>query len=114
LLCNGTLSLKEDILANYGRKKDLCKMNGLLFQMVNIKVSLHIQALKETIASQRTASTSFDIVVGGRQRRDDWWQERAHIRSMVEVGISWWTEWVAPADRAKMIEAVRHGPLRVE
>jgi len=73
-----------------------------------------IHALRETIAAHRNITTPFDIAVGGRERRDDWEQERTHIKAMSEAGITWWTEWIAPADRAHMLAAVRRGPLRVE
>lgn len=40
-----------------------------------------VQELRATIERQGGRSASVDIVVGGRQRSDDWEQERALIRS---------------------------------
>lgn len=56
----------------------------------------------------------FTIAVGGSGRRDDWEAERAHIASVAQAGATWWIEWVPPATRPEMIEAVERGPLRID
>lgn len=74
-----------------------------------------VQALQAAVERQRSAATvaaPFDIVVGGRQRGDDWEQERTVIRSLAEAGATWWSEWVPAADRATMRAAIARGPLR--
>jgi alkanesulfonate monooxygenase SsuD/methylene tetrahydromethanopterin reductase-like flavin-dependent oxidoreductase (luciferase family) len=71
-----------------------------------------VQALRTTVERQRATAVPFDIVVGGRQRRDDWEQDRALIRSLAEVGATWWSEWVPAADLSTMRAAIARGPLR--
>jgi hypothetical protein len=73
-----------------------------------------IRQIKAFVASRRSASIPFDIVVGGRERRDDWDLERAHIRSVAEAGATWWVEHIEPADFDVMRAAIERGPLRVE
>ncbi len=73
-----------------------------------------VAALKAFIDGHRSASTSYDIVLGGKQRSDDWEQEKALIRSLAEVGATWWTEWIPPADAEVMRACVKRGPLRIE
>ena len=53
----------------------------------------------------------FTIAVGGAGRRDDREAEREHTRSVADAGADWWVEWVRPADRETMREAVERGPL---
>jgi alkanesulfonate monooxygenase SsuD/methylene tetrahydromethanopterin reductase-like flavin-dependent oxidoreductase (luciferase family) len=73
-----------------------------------------VRALKGTIERQRTASAPFDIVIGGQERRDDWEQERAHIRSLTEAGATWWMEWIPAATLDTMRPAIERGPLRAD
>lgn len=51
-----------------------------------------VRSLKAFIDRQRTASTPFDIALGGRSRDDDWEKDRALIRSLAEAGATWWIE----------------------
>lgn len=71
-----------------------------------------IRELRTQIESERTSRTPFDVVVGGRQRREDWEQERALIGSLGEAGATWWVEWVPPAGLEEMRAAIERGPLR--
>jgi alkanesulfonate monooxygenase SsuD/methylene tetrahydromethanopterin reductase-like flavin-dependent oxidoreductase (luciferase family) len=72
-----------------------------------------IRELRAQIENERTSRTPFDVVVGGRERREDWEQERALIGSLGEAGATWWVEWVAPAELEKMHAAIERGPLWV-
>jgi alkanesulfonate monooxygenase SsuD/methylene tetrahydromethanopterin reductase-like flavin-dependent oxidoreductase (luciferase family) len=54
----------------------------------------------------------YDIAVGGRARNADWDAEREWIDAVAAAGATWWSEWVAPADRETMRSAVQSGPLR--
>jgi alkanesulfonate monooxygenase SsuD/methylene tetrahydromethanopterin reductase-like flavin-dependent oxidoreductase (luciferase family) len=72
-----------------------------------------IRALKATVEHQRAASTPYDIVTGGRERRDDWDVERSQISALAEAGATWWSEWVPAASLATMRAAIQRGPLRV-
>lgn len=56
---------------------------------------------------------AFEIAVGGGRRRDDWEAERAHIRDVAEAGATWWMEWLPPAPRDAMRDAVERGPLLI-
>src|SRR5207244_2605449 len=69
-----------------------------------------VQALRARIPTVR----SFDVALGVHRRGEDWEAERARIRSLSEVGATWWIEYVPPADLATMREAVARGPLRVD
>jgi alkanesulfonate monooxygenase SsuD/methylene tetrahydromethanopterin reductase-like flavin-dependent oxidoreductase (luciferase family) len=56
----------------------------------------------------------FDICAGGRERKDDWDEERALISSLARAGLTWWTEYVAPTDVEVMRERSSREPLRVD
>jgi len=73
-----------------------------------------VRALKEFVASQRGASAGYDISVGGSKRRGDWDEERAYIKSLAEVGSTWWIEYVPPDDLDKMQASIARGPLRID
>jgi alkanesulfonate monooxygenase SsuD/methylene tetrahydromethanopterin reductase-like flavin-dependent oxidoreductase (luciferase family) len=75
-----------------------------------------VRSLRAFVESRRTSGTDaspFAIVVGGRQRSSDPEQDRALIRSLAEVGATWWSEWVPAADLPTMRAAIARGPLRV-
>jgi hypothetical protein len=73
-----------------------------------------VQGLTEFLRKRGAVEGAYDIVVGGHQRGKDWDAERRHVRAVADAGATWWTEWIAPADRAKMRAAIERGPLRVE
>jgi alkanesulfonate monooxygenase SsuD/methylene tetrahydromethanopterin reductase-like flavin-dependent oxidoreductase (luciferase family) len=73
-----------------------------------------VRDLKVFIEDNRAASGPFEIVVGGHRRRDDWEEERAHIRSLAEVGVTWWIEYVPPDDLGAMRACIERGPLRAD
>lgn len=74
-----------------------------------------IRTLVAFIKSQRVTDISaFDVVVGGRERQDDWEQERDHIRVVAEAGATWWIEWVPPSDLETTRQAIARGPLRID
>ncbi len=73
-----------------------------------------VEALKAFIEGERPSSTPFDIVLGGQQRSADWEQERALIKSLAEVGATWWIEWIPPASLDEMRACIQRGPLRID
>ena len=74
-----------------------------------------IRALVAFMESMRRPDAgAFDVVVGGRERRGDWEQERAHLRTVAEAGATWWIEWMPPSDFEAMREAIARGPLRID
>jgi hypothetical protein len=61
----------------------------------------------------RAPSPAWDIAVGGQQRREDWDEEREHLRGVAAAGATWWVEWLPPASADVLREGVRRGPLRI-
>jgi alkanesulfonate monooxygenase SsuD/methylene tetrahydromethanopterin reductase-like flavin-dependent oxidoreductase (luciferase family) len=62
----------------------------------------------------RAGDTPFDICAGGWGRLKDPEAERARIRAVAEAGATWWGEYILPADRQSMREAVARGPLPID
>ncbi len=56
----------------------------------------------------------YDVMLGGRARRDDVDADRAWMRSVAEAGATWWSEYVPAAERGDMRKAVDRGPLKVD
>ncbi len=73
-----------------------------------------VRALRRFVADHRVTTMPFDIVVGGRRRRDDWERERARIQAVADAGATWWVEWIPPAERAVMEPMIARGPLRID
>ena len=82
-----------------------------------------VSALKVLIESTRASQSphamqsrqaTFDIVVGGHERRADWGEEREFIRSLSEVGATWWIEWVPLGGLEEMKKVIKRGPLRID
>jgi alkanesulfonate monooxygenase SsuD/methylene tetrahydromethanopterin reductase-like flavin-dependent oxidoreductase (luciferase family) len=72
-----------------------------------------VRQLRAFVAERRGADTPFDIVLGGRERGDDWEQERAHIAAVAEAGATWWVEHIEARALDTMRAAIARGPLRV-
>lgn len=72
-----------------------------------------IRALRDFVQEQRGSLEGYDIAVGGSPRRPDWEQEREYIRSLVEAGITWWTEYIPPnsGDLETVRGLIKRGPL---
>ena len=60
-----------------------------------------IRELKDYVERNRSASTPFDICVGGRARLPDWEQDRDHIRSVAQAG--------QPANEQSMFPVLLNG-----
>jgi alkanesulfonate monooxygenase SsuD/methylene tetrahydromethanopterin reductase-like flavin-dependent oxidoreductase (luciferase family) len=73
----------------------------------------HLRAEDVRDLRARAGEREWTIAVGGWKRRDDWGEEGDQIRAVAEAGADWWVEWIEPADRRAMTEAVERGPLRV-
>jgi alkanesulfonate monooxygenase SsuD/methylene tetrahydromethanopterin reductase-like flavin-dependent oxidoreductase (luciferase family) len=74
----------------------------------------NVRSLKTFVDGQRDGDNSFDIVIGGRRRADDWEVERALIRSLAEAGATWWIEWAPPEEFEQMKNCVAQGPIRID
>ncbi len=75
----------------------------------------HIREMKDYVDANRTASTSFDMVVEGTTPGDDLAAGAAKVRPWVEAGATWWNEalWGAPdqpTDFAAIQRRIRQGP----
>ena len=66
------------------------------------------------VAAARDGTNNFDIAVGGRQRKQDWERERAHIAALEAAGATWWMEWIRPKGLDETRSDVVRGPLRIE
>jgi alkanesulfonate monooxygenase SsuD/methylene tetrahydromethanopterin reductase-like flavin-dependent oxidoreductase (luciferase family) len=75
-----------------------------------------VEALIADIARQRTAATPCEIALGGGVRGPDLEQERAIVRSVAEVGATWWMEYVCPEcdDLEGMRARIKGGPVRID
>jgi alkanesulfonate monooxygenase SsuD/methylene tetrahydromethanopterin reductase-like flavin-dependent oxidoreductase (luciferase family) len=62
---------------------------------------------------QRAGERPWTIAVGGQPRRADWDEEREQIGAIAAAGADWWVEWIEPADRERMRDVARRGPLRI-
>lgn len=75
-----------------------------------------VRTLKAMAVQARGMSTPFEIVLGGRQRSDDWEKDRALIRSLADAGATWWCEYIEQ-ERCHLDTARTHiarGPLRID
>src|SRR5947209_11449515 len=70
-----------------------------------------IRQVRASIECQRSASTPFDIAIGGRSRGDDWEQERALIGGVAEAGATSWMEAIFAPDIESMRAAIGHALL---
>ncbi len=73
-----------------------------------------VRALKTSVAQHKGAEAAYDICVGGRARRANWEQDRAHIRRVAEAGATWWMEYIEPTSLENTQHAVLNGPLKID
>lgn len=74
-----------------------------------------IQALKTSVAEQRTQQTPFDIVIEGETPGDDREKAMTIVQPYIEAGITWWLEsvWSTPETQggvAGMRTRIQQGP----
>jgi len=75
-----------------------------------------IRSFRDFVQSQRGSLQGYDICVGGSPRREDWEEEREYIHSLVEAGITWWTEYIPPdSGELETVQGfIKRGPLFIE
>ena len=75
-----------------------------------------VRALRAMVDRERGTGASFDIVLGGRHRYEDWDAERALIKSLAAAGATWWVEYLPPeiGGRDEFWAAVQRGPLKID
>ncbi|HEU5344265.1 MAG TPA: LLM class flavin-dependent oxidoreductase [Ktedonobacterales bacterium] len=71
-------------------------------------------AFIEEHRTEEQRAAPYEIMLGGRERSDDWERDRALIGSLAEAGVTWWVEYVSAGELDVMRESVRRGPLRIE
>lgn len=72
-----------------------------------------VQEVKDLLEQEGRSPAGYDIVTGGRNRADDWEQDRAIITALDEAGATWWVEYVdAELDLETQQRAATRGPLR--
>ena len=71
-------------------------------------------AFIEEHRTEEQRAAPYEIMLGGRERSDDWERDRALMGSLAEVGVTWWVEYVSAGELDVMRESVRRGPLRIE
>lgn len=64
------------------------------------------------LEEQRAAP--YEIMLGGRDRSDDWEQDRALMKALAEAGVTWWVEYVSAGELEVMRERAQRGPLRID
>ena len=101
LRCDGIL---PDIIGDDGQRGDLAPDD--------------LRAIGDFVASNRTETTPFDIVMEGETPGDDPTQAAAIVRKWADAGATWWIEsrWQVPRD-AEGLKVVRErilqGPPRL-
>ena len=74
-----------------------------------------VRELKRAVEQRRSVTRPFDVVIGGSTPGDDRERARAIVRSFVEVGLTWWMEFVDPSlGGAALRRRIEQGPPRVE
>lgn len=76
-----------------------------------------VHRLKEFIESHRSEEQRgkpYEIKLGGRSRSKDWEQDRAMMKSLADVGVTWWVEYIPAGELETMREGVLRGPLRID
>lgn len=75
-----------------------------------------VRDLQALVRQYRGSLEGYDIAVGGNPRRDDWEEERGYIRSLAEVGVTWWVEYIPPdfGELEAVRAAISRGPLVID
>jgi hypothetical protein len=97
-------------------RRAACWDGACLYRADNTDLSPDdVRALAAFVREERGTLDGYDIACGGRPRREDDAQERAHVTALAEAGATWWIEWVGPqvGGLDQMHAYVRRGPLRL-
>ncbi|MEW5871228.1 MAG: LLM class flavin-dependent oxidoreductase [Chloroflexota bacterium] len=73
-----------------------------------------VRALKALAQERQPGRKEYDIAVGGNPRFDSLDEQRGYMRSLAEAGVTWWMEYVPPADIETMRAGITCGPLRID
>jgi hypothetical protein len=73
-----------------------------------------VREMLSLVERERGTVAGFDVCIGGGAPRNDSDEERDHIRSLAEAGVTWWQEWVPPGDVEQARQSIARGPLRID
>jgi len=75
-----------------------------------------IRMFRDFVQQERGSMGGYDIATGGSARGKDWERERDRIRSLAEVGVTWWTEYIPPnsGDLKTVQDFIKRGPLFID
>jgi hypothetical protein len=74
-----------------------------------------IRALQAIVEQQRGSLKGYDIVVSSNHQNPDGEQERAYMKSLAEVGVTWCATYLSPhiGDLETVRTHIARGPLRI-
>jgi hypothetical protein len=72
-----------------------------------------IRALKTYVATHRTLTTPFDIVMNGRTVDLEPSERQARLRAWKEAGVTWWIEGLWGDADENVREQIRRGPPQI-
>lgn len=70
--------------------------------------------IKAYVDANRTPTTSFDIVLGGKSAGLDRAQQRDTLLPRREAGLTWWVEELIGEPDEQVVERIRQGPPRLD
>ena len=70
--------------------------------------------IHEMKSALQLTKVDYDLVAGGRERSDNWDEERQFIRNLADAGVTWWKEAIMSADYQTMYKQISRGPLFIE
>jgi hypothetical protein len=73
-----------------------------------------ISEMKAYVDANRTLTTPFDIVIGGKTTKLDNSQQKDEIVPWIEAGATWWIEELFNESKEMVIERIRQGPPIVD
>lgn len=105
------------------RKKSMqriLKCDGVIVEKMNLEgkseevTPMDICQIKAYVNANRTLSTPFDIVVGGKTANLGSAELQDKLLPWVEAGATWWTEGLIDEPKEQVIERIRRGPPRLD
>lgn len=97
----------------------ILKCDGLLPQKMNTKGEFEeltpddLRKMKAYIDTNRTLTTSFDIVAEGKTDGPDDYQRRNKLQEWADAGATWWVEGLWGATEEQTAARISQGPPRV-
>ncbi|HSL43474.1 MAG TPA: LLM class flavin-dependent oxidoreductase [Anaerolineales bacterium] len=111
------------VVGIWPRKKSMqriLKCDGVLLEKRNTKgmgvevTPMDICEIKAYVDANRTLTTPFDIVVGGKTAGLDHAQLLDKLLPRLEAGLTWWIEELIGEPEEQVVERIRQGPPRLD